>query len=73
MVIDYHWPNCIFLIHTDVSDPFNIFSKYTPLKPLLVHATITHTKPTIFILLVMTIALLPVLSAGHYKKMDIYI
>lgn len=39
-------PNCIFLIQIDVSEPFSIFSKYTPLNPLLIQANKTATSPT---------------------------
>ena len=36
----------MFLIHSDVLEPFSIFSKYTPLKPLLTQANNTAPRPT---------------------------
>ena len=38
-------PNWMFRVQRLAVDPFNIFSKYTPAKPLLQHARRTAPKP----------------------------
>ena len=41
--------SCTFLIHTDTSaDPFKIFSKYTPARPLSTHALRAALNPISF-------------------------
>ena len=39
----------MFLIQIEVSELFNIFSKYTPLNPLLIQATDTASSPNSFV------------------------
>lgn len=38
-------PSCKFLIHKETCEPFKIFSKNTPEKPLEKHATRTAKRP----------------------------
>ena len=40
-----HTPSCMFLIHMDVSEPFSIFSVYTPANPLVTEAHSTARRP----------------------------
>ena len=59
----------MFLTHIEVLEPFNTFSKYTPLNPLLKQARDTANKPNSLLeLLLLMRCMFSASETGHYMN-----